>query len=149
MKEIGRVIAVESDKATVRLVRHAQCEKCGACGMGASPLMDFTVYNKIGARPGQDVVVTISDYSLFRAAFLVYSIPLIMLVLGYLVGEQVARACQYKATELIGAITGLILLALSFVGLYFFDRQVDQARYLPRLTAIVNPAENNSVEILE
>jgi sigma-E factor negative regulatory protein RseC len=149
MEEIGKVIAVERDMATVRLVRHDQCGKCGACGMGASPSIDFTVDNKIKAQPGQDVVVTLSDYSLFKAAFLVYTIPLIMLVLGYLLGEQVAKIYQYNETELFGVITGLILLALSFVGLHYFVRRIDRTCYLPRLTAVVNPSEDNSSTIPE
>lgn len=142
MEEIGIVVRTEEYTATVRMARHASCESCGACGLGTTAASEFTVLNPVGAGPGQRVRVRVAPGTLYRAAFLVYVIPMLGLVLGYLVGRWLAGLFGSGIEEGTGVITGFTVMALSFIGLHRFDRcYLKPAAYLPEIVGLVEDEE--------
>lgn len=147
LREIGRVIEVSGTMAKVMITRHSSCESCGACGIGAKPEIEFMLKNVIGAQVGDGVIIEIRSHALFKAAFLVYIIPLVALIIGFLLGQRIGalQGMTPSQAELIGIGSGFLLLVLAFIGL----RQLDRRRFFgsdlqPQLVAVVDSDESSS-----
>lgn len=138
MEELAVVVKTEGEFATVRLTRHTTCQHCGACGLGANAATgEFKVLNPIGARPGQRVRVRMAAGTLYRAAFLVYILPMLGLVLGYLLGRWIARRFAAGFAEGIGILAGFAVMAVFFIVLYLYDRHyLKPAAYLPEIAGL-------------
>jgi sigma-E factor negative regulatory protein RseC len=64
------------------------CHKCAGCG-AASQTMIFTAYNPIGASVGDKVIVESDTATVLRGAVLLYVVPLVTFLVGYILGEHV------------------------------------------------------------
>jgi len=94
------------------------CEECAGCGVSGAAV-HAKATNPIGARPGQKVVVESSTNKMMRIIVLVYLIPVVLFLLGYvsmafLVPESVA--VQYTV-----AILGFLI---GVVGAVVYDRRL-------------------------
>lgn len=112
--ETGRVVAVMGDKAWVQTIRASACESCSArSGCGQRVLANASsgranqvlVSNHLSARVGDEVTVAIEESALLSASLLVYALPLLLMVLGAVTGQQLFPA--QDAGAIAGAITGL------------------------------------------
>lgn len=147
LRETGRVIEVSGTMAKVIITRHSSCESCGACGIGAKPEIDFMLKNNIGAQVGDRVVIEIRSNALFKAAFLVYIIPLAALIAGFLLGQRIGalKGLAPSQAELIGIGSGFLFLVLAFIGLWRLDRRRFFGSDLqPQLVAVVDSDESSS-----
>ncbi len=63
------------------------CHKCAGCG-AAKQTMLFEAKNAIGARPGDMVVVESDTASVLKGAALLYVLPLLTFLTGYIAGEN-------------------------------------------------------------
>ncbi len=85
------------------------------------------VENKLGANKGQRVLVEIESPKISSSAFYVYIIPLVVMVIGVLVGLQLGRSLGYEDfAEIISVVTGLLFLVLSYILLSILDRRRKQ-----------------------
>lgn len=64
------------------------CHKCAGCG-AASQTMIFTASNPIGASVGDKVIVESDTATVLRGAVLLYVVPLVTFLVGYILGEHV------------------------------------------------------------
>ncbi|MDI9246125.1 SoxR reducing system RseC family protein [Marinobacter sp. CHS3-4] len=112
--EQGKVIAVTGDQVWVRTIRSSACESCSArSGCGQRVLASASngranqilVTNHLGAQVGDEVAVAIEESALLTASLLVYAVPLLLMVLGAVVGQQWLPAQDMGA--IIGALAGL------------------------------------------
>ena len=127
MIEEGRVIEVKGDIAKVEIRRSISCGTCRACWMAEGGKMIASGQNLIGAKVGSKVKVQVSG-SILKAAFIVYILPLLGLIIGYGVGSFISRAIGYPAfSEKVGVISGLALLALSFIAVRYYGKKVGQS----------------------
>lgn len=146
LEEIGHVVETINGKAKIRIQRHASCAKCGACSMGNNLMVELELENTLGARTGQYVVVKLENASLLRAAVWVYILPLVMMILGYWLGENAARWWGAKNIEAFGLLIGFAALFLTFLGIKWADRHwINATRYLPRMTDFATPSETKDV----
>lgn len=138
MKQYGTVVAHDGETATVTVRRHASCEKCGACGLGNTSDMEVTVRDEIGASVGDSVIIELEFGAVFMASAIVYAIPLVLLVLGFLVGPVVARHLELEASEdVVAVVLGFAMLITAFAGIHIYDRRARPQRYMPRITTIL------------
>ena len=119
MDQLGRVQKVYDDgTARVFCVRESacsgDCHKCSGCG-AVKQTVSFRAENAIGAQEGQLVRVTAASAPVLRAAAVLYLVPVILFVLGYLLGD----AC-WAAGTLTGCMGFLVGIALAVV----YDRLV-------------------------
>lgn len=63
------------------------CHKCAGCG-AVQQTMIVTARNPIGARPGDLVTIESETGPVLTAAAVLYLLPLVLFVAGYLVGMQ-------------------------------------------------------------
>lgn len=145
-EEVGRVVASSGNKIQVQLKRHASCEKCGACGLGGMPKLILEVNNSIGAQEGDWVLLQLQAERVFKAAFLLYTIPLIALLFGYWAGESLGNYVGANAAkaEILGIFSGFAVMACSYLGIRWLDRHQHLGqRFQPQLVQVVPepPAE--------
>lgn len=118
MEQIVRVREVHSDgTATVFLQRESacsgDCHKCSGCG-AVEQTMVFTARNLIGAKPGELVIVESETGPVLKAAAVLYMMPLILFIAGYLLGMQWG----------LGGLIGALAFALSILLVVLYDRFV-------------------------
>lgn len=113
------VFHVDGDEAVVR-VTGGGCGHCGtAGGCGGSALSrlfcstkprQFTVLNRVGARVGDEVQVSLPDGVLLRGALKMYVLPLVLLLAGGIAGASMAETgAGADLHAAAGALSGLLL----------------------------------------
>jgi len=123
MEQLVRVRETYDDgTAQVVCIRESacsgDCHKCSGCG-AVKQTVTFQAVNAIGARTGTLVTVATESAPVLRAAAVVYLVPVVLFVLGYLLG-----ASQWNAGALWGGIGFLVGVTLAVV----YDRQVIRKR---------------------
>ena len=118
MQQKVRVLTSNADgSAQVACVRQSacsgDCHKCSGCG-AVEQTMIFTARNPIGARPGDLVNVESATAPVLKAAAVLYMLPLLLFITGYLVGMQWQ----------LGGLTGGLAFALSVGLVIAYDRLV-------------------------
>ncbi|WP_026886080.1 SoxR reducing system RseC family protein [Clostridium beijerinckii] len=117
--EQGLVIEVVGNSARIKVGRHSDCKNCGACPGSESLILEAN--NKIGAKPGQRVILEIKETNVLRAAFIVFILPLIALFIGVMLGGIIG---QYIGVNkfMFQVIGGVVIFALSIVVVKYFDK---------------------------
>lgn len=139
--ESGKVIAIDGDRVWVQTIRNSACQSCAARhGCGQRALASATggranqirVSNRLNAQVGDEVMLAIDEAALLRASLLVYAVPLLLLVVGAVVGHQVSGGQDVAA--MFGAVAGL------GVGLVLARRaqRTSAERYEPCMVEIVS-----------
>ena len=118
MEQIVRVHRLHPDgRADIILVRESacsgDCHKCSGCG-AVQQKMIFQARNPIGARPGDLVTVESASGPVLKAAAMLYMLPLVLFIAGYLVGMQWS----------MGGLIGALAFALSIVLIVCYDRLI-------------------------
>ena len=118
MQQRVKVLACEPDgMARVSVLRQSacsgDCHKCAGCG-AAEQTMIFTAINSIGAKPGDLVTVESASGPVLKAAAILYMVPLVLFIAGYLIGMQ------WK----LGGLTGLAGFGLGVGLAIVYDRLV-------------------------
>jgi len=116
MEEKGKVIKVENGVAQVEMERTSACARCGICLSSSGDKPILYVKDSIGARPGDEVFLSVESKEILKAAFLVYLFPLVGLIAGYFLGLKVFR------TE----ATGILFAGIGFFTTLFFLYQYDK-----------------------
>ena len=89
------------------------CHKCAGCG-AAQETMVFTVKDPIGVRPGDVVIVSSESAPVLLSAAVLYLLPLVLFIAGYLVGMQWS----------VGGLVGALAFGLSILLVVCYDRLV-------------------------
>jgi sigma-E factor negative regulatory protein RseC len=112
---------IDSKYAVISVPRKSacghDCEECAGCGVSGAAV-EAKAINAIGAIPGQKVVVESSTQKMLGIVAFVYTIPVVLFLLGYLIpvflGASVA--VQYTVAAL-GFFAGVPLAVL-------YDRRI-------------------------
>jgi positive regulator of sigma E activity len=120
------VVAVAGREVWVEVPERApncgSCKTADACQMGLLGLSAgprrYRLENRIGARVGDHVQLTVADGTVWRASLLSYVLPLLLAIGGAAIG-------QFAAGD-VGAVTGM-LAGLGF-GLVLLRRNEIRAR---------------------
>jgi sigma-E factor negative regulatory protein RseC len=130
MNEFGQVVAINGDMAQVKFVRSSACGKCHACGMTHDQKeIIISVENTKNAEVDEMVNIQIDSKKALYSSFVVYVVPLIMLILGVWLGTILGKnGFIMKDADMMGALTGLVFTALAFFGIKalepFFKKKV-------------------------
>jgi sigma-E factor negative regulatory protein RseC len=114
MEQVVRVSRLlPGDMAEVIRVRESacsgDCHKCSGCG-AAKQTVILTARNAIGARVGDMVVVSSDSSRVLKAAAVLYMLPLVLFLAGYLVGENLWG--RGVLLGLVGIVLGIALVKL-------------------------------------
>jgi len=139
LKETGKVVSVEGRQAVVMIQRSPACEKCGACKFGyRSNEMLVTIPNHLGAKPGDQVELSLDSSQFIKASAVMYLIPLFALVLGVVTGYMTGDILGIER-QLCGAITGIVFTALSFALIRAMEPRLKRSnQFTPQMVSILN-----------
>lgn len=131
MKEIGKVIKVEDDQATVIIIRGTACGQCGACQVGRERLeMIMTADNDAGAQVGDEVEVDLENVNFLTAVALAYGFPLLALIIGIVGGYygMLALGLGDKNAQIFGFLFGLVALAISYGVIKYKEKSISKIK---------------------
>lgn len=114
----GIVLEVSNHMAKVKTSRHNDCENCGACPGNSALVLEAR--NGIGAIPGQRVAIEIKEINMLKAAFIVYILPLISVLIGVVAGGLFAESFGYTPL-LFQIMGGVVAFVLSVLYIKIFD----------------------------
>lgn len=135
-EETGIVIETSENKAKVKSSRHGDCENCGVCP--GDNAMVVAVQNPLGAKVGQRVAFEIQEANMLMAAFVVYILPLLALLVGAISGGILGNQLgQGVLAFQIGG--GIVFFVIAVVYLKRYDRAVKKNdQLLPVITKILH-----------
>jgi sigma-E factor negative regulatory protein RseC len=144
IEETGTVVDTDGPYAWVETERRSACGACqsaGECGTGALATLfgrrtvRLQTLNRIGARPGERVVVAVEEGVLTRGAIAAYALPLAGLLIGGGVGELLTTRLGLAQADLAAAaLGGAGLMAGLFLGRQMAAHLTHQEGSRPVLT---------------
>lgn len=124
MDRIGIVTEVKGSQVTVELERHSACGDCGMCGHASeSKCFKVKTRNTIDAVVGEKVMVEMPDQSLVKVAMIVYTIPLIALIIGVMLGNVFITQLQGEIKDLMSFLLGVIFMGGTFIWVKQYDKK--------------------------
>lgn len=114
MAEKGQVVEVKDNLAVVKMARTDACAKCGACKHGmAENEMLIEAINMCKADIGDWVEIDLESRDFLKAMGIMYGIPLICLMFGFVLGYNGFKSISYN--EIIGFFLGVVFMFLSYL----------------------------------
>jgi len=135
--EEGIVKKAKNGIAVISIQDSDKCKECTAkiyCKPGSSEERSLTVRDPHGAHPGDKVRIVIKGSKILRASFLLYGIPLILLLAGIFLGMEVFTINK----ELYSSLAGIGLVVVYSLLLSFFSRKPRTKAY-PEIIFISPP----------
>lgn len=117
--EDGIVTHATPETAWIKTTRSAACESCASkdsCGVGHHPSeeMTITVPNTLGVKNGDHVLVGMDSAPMLFLSFFLYVFPIILLIIGALIGDALAPALEMNRSVLSMGF-GFLLFAVAFL----------------------------------
>jgi len=108
MRRFAQVLSLsdEGNLANVMIRRHSACGNCGKCNTGDN--MTLAIDNSFKAERGDMVILELNEGNLVNAALLLYLLPLLGLIIGYLAGVGLGFQLEFSRI-----MTSLIFFFLS------------------------------------
>ncbi|MTI70968.1 MAG: SoxR reducing system RseC family protein [Firmicutes bacterium] len=126
MNQVGFVKALENNKALVEVRRVSACgSNCASCGGECNiPSVTVRIENKLNAKPGEFVEIKMGTKTILKSAFIAYIIPLILMVLGIVLGIKTFKSMNFESYETFGFLVGILFLGGSHFILKSIDKKI-------------------------
>ncbi|WP_202710678.1 SoxR reducing system RseC family protein [Sporosalibacterium faouarense] len=126
MDKIGFVVNTDKDKAKVIVRRVSACgDKCtsceGSCNVSGTIV---NIKNSANAESGDYVEIQMATSSVLRTAFIVYVVPLILMIGSITIGLNIGSTLGINNIELLGVAFGGVSLLISFFLLRVIDKSI-------------------------
>ena len=137
MEEIAKVIKTENDRATIRVDKRSECDKCGMCLFPKNAShVDLIALNGINAEEGDEVIFSPAERSKTLAIILVFLIPLILVCLS------VVFTYLFIKMEIIALILSLGSIIVWFAFLSVIDKKMlKSGKFSPEIIKVIKKAE--------
>jgi sigma-E factor negative regulatory protein RseC len=116
--EKGIVTKIDSTTAWVKTTKTDACEACSArnsCNaMGGGKEMEVEVINYAGAKVGDKVVLSFETSPLLKATFLIYVLPILVMIAGAFIGQKMAPLFSFDPS-ILSAISAFLFLGLTVI----------------------------------
>ena len=155
MDHFGQVIELSgTNKALVRVRKNSACGNCGRCGgFFGDPEerreMLVEVNNPIGAKAGELVRLEARAGEMLLAAFLLYIVPLIGLLIGLFIGRNWALNAELATNpDLFGIGVGFVFMVLIFFFLRLGEKRMSCGKRFKAVIAAVVSADEMPEDVL-
>ena len=144
LEQVGVVVGVNGDTATVSFMRASACEGChrhaegcSACSLlGGDRRHTARVKNPIGARTGERVRVVASEGRMLAYAALVFLFPLLLALLGYMLGVAI-----WGSGSLLAGLLGMAGFVAAFLVTILVSHLVSLRSPDAEIIALINNGE--------
>ncbi|RKD34640.1 SoxR reducing system RseC family protein [Thermohalobacter berrensis] len=132
MNQIGYIVSTKGNIAEVDIRRSSACgDKCGSCSGGCNaPKIRVKMKNTLGAEKGDLVEIKTKTNVVLKSAFIVYVVPLIIMILSIFAGINGFKSLGFSNYESLGFLTGLFSLGLSYIILKNIDKKIKEKNSL-------------------
>lgn len=138
MREIGLVVDTQGVSANVKIERKTACGNCKGCGLGSSDDKSIIIQalNQAGAKKGDYVEVDMEAPNVVKAAFIIYTLPLISLILGIFISNPFLNLFNYQS-EIASLIIGIVFMGISLVVIKLNEPKIKKSqKYNPIIISI-------------
>jgi sigma-E factor negative regulatory protein RseC len=140
--EQGVVIKTDAGATWVKTTKTGACEGCSAKGSchaaGTSEEMEVEVINEVGAKAGDRIVLSFETGSLLKATFLLYMFPILVLILGAVIGQETASYFGFNSSG-FSAVTGFSFFGAALLIVKIRGNQLAKKNeYRPKIIKIIN-----------
>jgi sigma-E factor negative regulatory protein RseC len=140
-REEGVVIKADAQTAWIKTTKTGACSECSAKSschtMGGGKDMEVKAINDIGAVIGDRVVIGFETSSLLKASFLIYIFPVLGLIVGAAVGQEMAPMIGLNGAA-ASPLAGLLFFSLAFLIIRRKGNQLaKQNQYRPKVIRIL------------
>lgn len=140
------VSSVEGPLARVSVARKSMCEHCtaGTCHMTDGGA-EIVALNNAGAKAGQRVRVVMKPYTYLKGSFVIYGVPALALVLGAVVGKELASSGAIAASdpEVMSALFAFGSFAVSFFFIKLWSMRAEKkTKYTPVIEEVLYDRPN-------
>jgi sigma-E factor negative regulatory protein RseC len=133
LEETAQVVRINGNEVWVETQRRSSCSSCSAeKGCGTATLSKVLgnrrnvvrVLSAMPLRVGDLVVIGIREQALVRGSLAVYAVPILLLLLGGLIGELGAEQFIWENAEFASVTLGISGLIAGLVWLKRFTRRI-------------------------
>jgi sigma-E factor negative regulatory protein RseC len=120
----GIVSKVDGNSVLVRIISSSACSGChaeGLCGLSGKEEKIIDVKGKYNVSSGDAVTVLMHESMGFKAVFLSYIVPLVILVVSLIL------LITFSVPELAAGLISISILAPYFIILYFFRKRINES----------------------
>ena len=147
-REEGVVVKADARTAWIKTMKTGACSDCSAKGschtLGGGKEMEVQAINDAGAVIGDRVVIGFETSSLLKASFLIYIFPVLGLIIGAAVGQELAPMIGLNCAA-ASPLAGLLFFFLAFLIIRQKGNQLaKQNQYRPKVIRILDPAKDIS-----
>lgn len=139
--EQGIVTKADSSAAWVKTIKTGACEGCSARGschsLGNNDEMEVEAINQAGAQVGDRIVLLFETGSLLKATFLLYVFPILLLIAGAALGQEIAPYIDFNPSGL-SALTGFsFFIAAILIVKVRANKMALRKEYRPKIVKIL------------
>ena len=118
MEEKGIVVSASTGVAKIRLSKSDECEKCGICSSGKNDEFSYLdAKYDFEISKGDKVLIIINPGFVLKYSFLLYILPLISAVAGYVIFYAALKK------EGAGILASVVFLVISFVLIFVLNNK--------------------------
>ncbi|MBN1637754.1 MAG: SoxR reducing system RseC family protein [Ignavibacteriales bacterium] len=132
--ESGKVIKIDGKIVEVELNTTDACEECTAkifCKPKSDGKKTLTAVDEIGVSIGDKVKISLAGKIVFKMSFLLYGIPLILLVVGIFIGLRIFA--DNASIELFSFLFGLSIMIIYYFVFYLLNKKRINLGNMPRV----------------
>ena len=139
--EKGIVIKIDSATAWVKTTKTHACKACAArssCNvMGGGKEMEVEAINYAGAKVGEKVVLSFETSPLLKAIFLIYMLPILIMIAGAFIGQKMAPLVNLNPS-ILSAIIAFLFFGLTMIFVRSMaNKLAKRDEYRPKVIKII------------
>jgi positive regulator of sigma E activity len=137
MVERGIVIRNDENGIDVQMHSGQSCEGCNACLMDKNKIQVLHINQDLVVKPGDVVEVEIPPAFAIQSAFLLFFLPLVMLIAGYFFFTAVVKIPGWQPLYR-GILGGIGSFILTYFGVFYYDKHLrtSEVQYTVRISRI-------------
>lgn len=140
MKSNGKVIGINGNKIKLKMFKESSCAHCSGCGDANKLARELELTYNGDVQMGDIVTFELEDSKMLKIGFLVYVLPILMMILGYFISNKMGN------TEKASVFTSFGFLIVSFVCLHIYDKYFVKEKIQMVVTAVERGTEEFSAE---
>ena len=140
--EQGIVIRTDSSAAWVKTIKTGDCAGCSARGschsMGNTNEVEVKAINQAGAKVGDRIVLSFETSSLLKATFLLYVFPILLLIVGAAIGQEMAPKFGFNPSGFSAIMGFTFFFAALLIIKTTANKLARKNEYRPKIIKILN-----------
>lgn len=114
MKETGKILKVEEDKAIVEITPAEACTKCCSCSAAKTKTVSVELFGREALKAGDRVELDIEDGSMMKVYTILYVVPLTVFIASILIIYSAA------ASPIVSFAGAILLTGVTYTGIALY-----------------------------